>query len=204
MRLVGGGLEVRGFDIRYPDGARFPGPDAGYCLKFGGLTGMRCWVCVTDEGLVEWEWVPAGTQNADPWQVGNLVASMLAGRSVDCAREVRLPPDISLKGAVGHHLKASGLDVSLNVYADDDRYETVSDIAVTDPSPHSDWTVYVTDNGAVSWLHDFWPDSTVPPPDSDPAQEDVERIAKTIVDAIALAVSRAIPALPGPNPLMER
>jgi hypothetical protein len=182
MRLVGSGLEAHGFDIEYKK-VRDPALGAGSTLTFGGLEGMRCWVSVANDGLVEWEWFPEHPRLADAGRIGNLVVSVLAGRNVDCSRDIdkKLPTDLVLKGTVAHYLKASGLQVSLDVYEDTDLYEATSEISVT--SPDSDLKVSVGDDGAVIWQHDFWPDY----PDGD-----IEHIAKTIVGTVAHAATRAI------------
>jgi hypothetical protein len=187
LRLVGGGLQACGFDIRYPQ-VRYPELGSGSTLTFGGLEKMVCRVAVSDCGAVEWEWLPEDPRAADAWQIGSLVASVLAGRTVDCARDLdgKLLRNLSLKGAVAHYLKASGLDVCLEVYEDTELFEAVGDISVTGAG--SDLTVYVDDRGAVVWQHNFWPGS----PDHDPPREDIEHIAKTIVGTVALAVSRAV------------
>jgi hypothetical protein len=132
-------------------GASFPGEIAD--TRAAGL--IHAWHAARGQGL---DAIPAGARKSLEHEFRHAVLAGLASvprvpgpknsTKQRPGRELKLPPDISLKGAVGHHLKASSLNVSLHVYTDDDRYEAVSEIAVTDPSPHNDWTVYVADNGA--------------------------------------------------------
>jgi len=186
MHMVAEGLSAQGFKITYPEF------DYERCLTFVGLDGVSSSVTVSDNGRVEWE---CFGRAADPGKIADLAATLLAGRSVDCPRwdDTTLAPDVPFKGIVGRQLKASGLDVCLQVYEDQDFYDVLAEIVVTDPDARDYATVRVADDGAVTWQRDFWPEAvTITWHDEPPPTENAENIARSIVDAVTLAVSRAI------------
>jgi hypothetical protein len=190
MHMVAHGLSAQGFDIRYPE------CEDGRRLTFAGLHGVRCWVSVGDYGQVEWECFGWAADEADPWKIADLAASLLAGRSVDCPRgdDRELPAHVPLKGIVGRQLKASGLDVCLQVYEDQNFYDVLAEIVVTNPDARDDATVRVTDDGAVTWERDFWPEAvTITSCDEPSPLEGTGEVARSIVDAVTLAVSRPVP-----------
>jgi hypothetical protein len=109
---------------------------------------------------------------------------------------------ITFKGIVGLELKARGLDVSLEVYADEHFFDAQAEIVVTSPETGDDATVHVADDGSLTWTRDYWSEAAtiIWEPEyrgwiADPAQ-----IADTVVETVTRGMAQAASA-DAPHPV---
>jgi hypothetical protein len=191
MRLVADGLTASGFDVRPPE-------YEGGCRLSIGCQGARCTVSVTDWADIEWDWCPWIGGEADPKQLADVATVLLTGRTEDFPRRGNGygHDGITLKGIVGLELKARGFDVDLTVYEDKDYFDARAEIVVTSPGSGDDATVYVTDDGSLTWTRDYWAEAAtiVWEPDFCGWIADPEKVAGAVVATITGAMSQAAPA----------
>jgi hypothetical protein len=147
MRLAGRELARRGLSVLYPE------REEARHLTLTSDAGMRSALCVMDNGTVRWEWPGPEDRAPDPRQVTGVVTGLLTGHSPDYqdAGPAYSGEDLTLKGIVGLELRARGLDVALEVYADDEFLDVDARIAVTSPPAGTDAQVRVSDDGSIRW-----------------------------------------------------
>jgi len=165
-------------------GLRVTGPGDGGRLEIGHPD-ARYWLLVTDDAHAELQ-----SDDDDPRHVASVAAALLS----DAPSDARHPDAVSgaaitFKGIVGMDLKAKGFEVALNVYTDDFYYDVSGDIAVTNPRA-SAGTVYITDQGGLTWFRDLWPDhaGTEREPQSRTVLPDPPAVAREIADTVARAI----------------
>lgn len=156
MRAVARKLTAHGFHVRdpeWPEGRR---------LMVTNLPGTTCDVTVDDGGGVTWEYWRI-SKGADPDRLAGLVQRLLAPERT--ARPRPAPSRVAtaeLQRIVGRALKARGLEVCLDVCADDHELEVVADIVVTNPAHPERGRVLVGDEAGLTWESDYY---TPAPPD---------------------------------------
>jgi hypothetical protein len=149
MRLVADGLTHNGFDVSLPDHAD------GRRLSIACLA-ARCTVTVEDTGLVVWDWHPVAGSRTDPRQLADLASALLTGKPGEHPRQGDGygRPGVTLKGIVGRELTARGLQVGLEIYADEEFFDAHAAIVVT--RSDGGGQVYITDDGGLGWDRDYW------------------------------------------------
>jgi hypothetical protein len=184
MRMVAGELIAHGFEVRSPE------YDDERRLTITNLKDMRCWLIIEDCGYVECECVPQPSHDNDPTMLIGMVKNVLASDSEKRYHVAERPRmrNLSLKGIVGHELKAAGLDVGLDVYEDLDSYEVTAEIVVTNPGKPERGEIRISDEGAVTW-------------ECDPGEggTDAGEITETAVSIITHEVSGISDATGGPQ-----
>ena len=130
---------------------------------------------------------------ADPELVAELARALLTGEAGDDAGRAsehdRL--GVTFKGIVGLEAKARGLDVVLEVYKDEELFQAVAEIVVTNPGSAEGALVRVTDGGEVTWERDYWPEAAAISWEPEYAWwiADPAKAAESIVTAITQAMS---------------
>jgi hypothetical protein len=156
----------------------------------------QCVVSVSDWGLAEWEYCPG--PDADPGLAADLSAALLTGHPGQhpCLARGYERGGITFKGIAGRELKARGLEVELAVYADEDYFDASAEIVVTSPGSEDDAKVYITDDGWLTWMRDYWPESAtaVPGPESCGGIADPASVAASVTETITRAMSCLHPA----------
>ncbi len=154
MELVATGLSAHGFDVRLPEWEdsyrlRVSGPDVRYDLT------------VNDCGYVELDCSPRPPEDADPKQIADIVTALLTGPSEDYLRKGNGYGNraLTFKAIVASELKARGLSVDLDAYADEECYDAYAVIVVTSPETQHDTKATVSDQGELIWERDYWPDA---------------------------------------------
>ena len=193
MRLVAGGLAENGLHVRYPE------REGERCLTITDIKGVWCTLSVGDTGYVEWECSGQVGADADPKQIADVVTALLTGRA---AHYERLGhgydmAGVTLKGIVGIELQARGLAVDLEVYKDDNAFDAVAEIVVTNPDTRENGQVRITDDGVIEWEHDYWPDyaATTWEPEYTARLADVNKIARDVVATVKQAMFVVVPEL---------
>ena len=140
------GLQVSGPDPADPD---------GLCQLVIACHGATCALIVSDDADAKLCWTPHADETADPHTAADLAAALLSGE-VGARHRDATGRDITFKGTAGMDLRARGFAVTLNAYPDDYFYDVTTDIAVTNPRTRDSGTVYVTDDGGLTWHRDYW------------------------------------------------
>jgi hypothetical protein len=155
----------------------------------------RCTLVVSDSADAELRWSPFAGDAADPHLVAGLAAAFLSGQPGP-RHPHAVSSSITFKGIAGLDLRAAGFTVDLNVYPDDLCFDVTTEIAVTDPRTGHGGTVYVTDDGELTWHRDYWGDhaETAWKPRFRTWLPDPPAVAR----AIAGTVSRALSGQPQP------
>ncbi len=158
MRMVAEKLAVHGYDVcepEWPESRR---------LMVTNLSGTTCDVVVDDDGGVAWEYWRRPSAGADPDRLAGLVTWLLAPER--CARPRRTAGRVvtsELQGIVGRDLKARGLDVSLDVCADDHELQVVADVVVTNRAHPERGRVLVGDEAGLTWESDYYGPAALDP-----------------------------------------
>ncbi len=185
IRLVAEGLAFSGFAIRAPE------RDGGSVVI--DCRWARCEVSVSDWGDVEWEWCPWASDEADPKRTADVTTALLTGWAEDRPRmgDGYGRDGLTFKGIVGRELKARGLEVALEVSADEDFFDVQAAIVVTSPASGRAAAVQVDDDGRVIWWRDFWPEAGTIcwEPEYNGWIADPVKVADAVVDAITRAMS---------------
>jgi hypothetical protein len=185
LRLVTGGLADSGLQVRPPE-------RDGRCRLVIACTGARCTLAVNDWGAAEWDYCPESADHADPKKIADVATALLTGQANDFPRLGRGydHEGITLKGIVGLELKARGLDVNLAVYPDEHYFDAHAEIVVTQPGSEEGAKVFVTDQGCLTWLRDYWDETAadVTEPDCGPIT-DPAAIAAPVVESVTRATS---------------
>jgi hypothetical protein len=189
LRLVADGLAGSGLDVRLSEHAE----GSRLVIVYGA---GECVVSVSDWGCAEWEYCPG--RDADPGLAADLATALLTGRAGRCPRLASGDErgGITFKGIAGRELKARGLEVELAVYADEDYFDAAAEIVVTSPGSGDDAKVYITDDGWLTWMRDYWPESAVvvPGPESCGQLADPVGVAASVAETITRAMSCLRPA----------
>jgi hypothetical protein len=186
LRLVADGLAGSGLQVHPPE-------RDGSCRLVVACMGARCTLAVNDWGDAEWDYCPDSGDNPNAKQLADVTTALLTGRADDFPRLGRgyAREGITLKGIVGLELKARGMDVELAVYPDEDSFDAHAEIVVTSPGREASAKVFVTDQGCLTWMRDYW-DATaagVSEPDSCGRIVDPAAIASPVVESVTRAMS---------------
>jgi hypothetical protein len=193
LRLVTDGLADSGLQVRPPE-------RDGSCRLIIACTGARCTLAVNELGDAEWDYCPGSGDNADAKQLADVATALLTGRADGFPRlgHGYDREDITLKGIVGLELKARGLDVDLAVYPDEDYFDAHAEIVVTRPGSEEGAKVFVTDQGCLTWMRDYWDEAAASVSElgfggsiTDPAV-----IAVPVVESVTRAMSYLRPGFP--------
>jgi hypothetical protein len=159
MRMVAAKLAAHGYDVcepEWPDSRR---------LMVTNLPGTTCDVTVDDSGGVTWEYWRHVGEGADPDRLAGLVAWLLApDEGADRPRRAaRRVVTAELPRIVGRALKARGLEVSLDICADDHELLVVADVVVTNPAHPERGRVLVGDEAGLTWESDYYTPAPLDP-----------------------------------------
>jgi len=171
MRAVAARLAAHGFDVRGPAWAE------GRCLMVTNLVGATCDVTVEDDGLVTWEYARGASEGADPDRFAGLVMRLLTGDNAGHRRGSATRHNLTagLQSIVGRELKAKGLDVGLDIYADHASFEVIAEIVVTNPAQPGRGRVRIGGEPGMEWESGY----------SGRALSDPLAIADTIITVVA-------------------
>ncbi len=191
-RLTAARLAAAGFSVTGPD----PDDPDGLRLMIWCADGPY-WLVVSDDAQAELQ-----GDHDDPRHAADIAAALLSPAPSDARHPDAISGGrITFKGITGMDLKAKGFNVTLDVYADDYYYDVSADIAAT--NPHADaGTVYVNDQGGLTWHRDLWPEHAGTEgeggqrfrwwlPDPSAVARD---IADTITRALRAGISHEMPA----------
>ena len=184
-RLTAAHLASAGLKVAGPD----PDDPAG-CRLFIWCPGGPCSLVIDDDARAELQ-----SDHDDPHHAADVAAALLSPAPSSARHpDAIIDRGITFKGIAGMDLKAKGLDVALSVYTDDYYYDVSGDIVVTNPRADADadaGTVYITDDGGLTWLRDLWPDhaSTEWKPQYRTWLPDPPAAARDIADTITRALS---------------
>src|SRR6266542_440786 len=187
MRAVAARLAAHGFDVRGPAWAE------GRRLMVTNLAGATCDVTAEDDGPVTWEYARGASEGADPGMLAGLVMRLLTGDNARRRSRVdRRDLTAGLQSTVGRELKAKGLDVDLDIYADHASLEVIAEIVVTNPAQPERGRVRIGDELGLEWESGCCGD----------AGSDALAIADTIITVLAEDIEdgyvrRGEPALAG-------
>ena len=146
MREMAEMLTEQGFDVRGPD------CDESRQLAITNAPKGRCELDVGDSGWVTCEYFPWGGQRIIPDVVSQAVLRLLAvSADKSLGADAAAHPRATLKGAVGHEMKARGLTVDLRMSEDMVDYTIYAEVAITNPEQPGRGTVCVTDDGNIWW-----------------------------------------------------
>jgi len=187
--LAAAGLQVTVQDTADPD---------GLCRLMIRCHGAQCALMVSDDADAELWWTPVAAEAADPHRTADLAAALLSGEAGARHPDTAGGRDITFKGIVGMDLRAGGFTVDLNTYPDDYYYDVIAEIAATNPRTADSGTVYVTDDGGLTWHRDYWDEHAEDEwgPQFRTWLPDPPAVARAIADTVsrALSVSDAMPA----------
>ena len=193
LRLVADGLTGAGLDVSAP------GDGEGRLAI--AWPGARCTLAIGDCGSAEWEYCPWSPDDADPDLTADLATALLTGHSGPQPRlgSGHQLENVTFKGIVGLELKARGLDVELAVYCDETAFDTFAEIIATVPGSGDDAQVCVTDDGGLTWTHDYLAEAAalISPPGLCDQVTDPASIASSVVEAVTRAMSLLCPAEAG-------
>jgi hypothetical protein len=197
QRLVAEGLAAGGVDVR-------PAPGSGEHLVIA-WAGGRCELTVEDCGQVHWDFRPPPGEAADPRRVADLATALLTGQAASPAGEkaAMRAGGSTLMGRVGRELRARGLAVHLNVFADQEALNACVDVTAVNPGDQDQedpqgGEICVTDDGWLSWTRDFSAGhkSVTWHPTITWRITDPEGLAADIVAAVTRTLRDCLPALP--------
>jgi hypothetical protein len=192
-RLTAAFLADAGLRVTGPDPA-----DAGGCRLVIARRAAQCVLMVSDCADAELHWSPFAVEAADPHRVADLAAALLSGQPGARHPDTAASGDLTFKGIVGMDLKAGGFTVALNVYPDDYCYDVTAEITVTGPRAGNSGTVYVTDDGGLTWHRDYWDGhaETTRQPEFRTWLPDPPAVARAIAADVsrALSAGHAVPA----------
>jgi hypothetical protein len=88
--------------------------------------------------------------------------------------------------------------VELAVYADEDYFDAPAEIVVTSPGSGDDAKVCITDDGWLTWMRDYWPESAAIASGPGPGGQlaDPASVAASVTETIMRAMSCLRPAGP--------
>lgn len=154
--------------------------------------GTRCTLSASDQGCAELVYQPGS--GPDPDLTADLATALLTGGSGPFPRLTRdhRHAGITFNGVVGRELKARGLNVALEVYRDDDYFDTRSEIVATGPGTADDAYVAVTGDGCLTWASEHWSD-----PESSGWITGPAAVAGAMVEAVTQALYCLRPARRG-------
>jgi hypothetical protein len=191
--LTAASLAAAGLQVTVPDAAD---PD-GLCRLMTRCHGAECALMVSDDADAELWWTPVAAEAADPHRTADLAAALLSGEAGARHYDAN-DRNITFKGIVGMDLRAGGFTVDLNTYPDDYRYDVIAEIAATNPRTADSGTVYVTDDGGLTWHRDYWEEHAENEwgPQFRTWLPDPPAVARAIAGTVsrALSVSDAMPA----------
>jgi hypothetical protein len=100
-------------------------------------------------------------------------------------------PSITLKGIVGLEARTRGLEVDLEVYKDAAFCDVIAEIVVTNPDTKEPAWVRITDDGALLWQRDYWPEAATITWEPEYSAEitDPGKVANSIVNTIMRAIA---------------
>jgi hypothetical protein len=186
MRLVVDGLAAKGAHVRWTE------PEDRCSLTIPGHD-ARCEFSVSDTGYVEWECSPRTGDDVDPKRLADLATTLLTGQEGSHARQGGgySNPSITLKGIVGLEARIRGLEVDLEVYEDATFSVVMAEIVVTNPDTRELASVRVTDDGALLWQRDYWPEAATITWEPEYSAEitDPGKVANSIVNTIMRAIA---------------
>ena len=192
--LTAASLTAAGLQVTMPDPADTDGP----CRLMIGCHDAQCALMVSDDAAAELWWTPHAGDAADPHRAADLAAALLSGEAGARHPDTAAGRDITFKGIVGMDLRAAGFTVDLNTYPDDYYYDVISEIAASNPRTADSGTVYVTDDGGLTWHRDYWEEhaETLWKPHFSTWLPDPPAVARAIAGTVsrALSVSDAMPA----------
>jgi hypothetical protein len=174
--LASAGLKVAGPDPDDAEGCRLFiwCPDGPYSLT------------VDDDAHAELQ-----SDHDDPHHAADTAAALLSPVPATARHPDAISDGgITFKGIAGMDLKAKGFNVALSVYTDDYYYDVSGEIAVTNPSADAG-TVYVTDEGGLTWFRDYRTQhaATEQEPQFRTWLPDPPAVARDIADTITRALS---------------
>jgi hypothetical protein len=150
MRMVADRLTAHGYHVHEPEW-----PESRR-LVVTNLAGTTCDVTVDDGGGVTWEYWRGASKGADPDRLAGLVEWLLApGRPARTRRTAGRVVTAELPRIVGRALKTHGLEVGLDVCADDHELLVVADVVVTNPAHPERGRVLVSDEAGLTWESDY-------------------------------------------------
>ena len=148
---------------------------------------------VDDGGDTEWAYCPGAGDGADAKQLADVATALLTGRGDDfpCLGHGYGHEGITLKGVVGLELKARGLDVGLVVYPDEDFFDAHAEIAAASPGSAEGAKVFITDQGCLTWIRDYWGQCGTPAFETDSSWgiTDPAGVAAAVVETVTRAMS---------------
>jgi hypothetical protein len=181
--LVRDGLAGRGLDVGQ-------GEDRLLVIAWPGA---RCELSVGDCGQAEWEYSPWPPATASPGLLADLATTLLTGRPGPFPRLAA--EGTTLKGTVGHELRARGLKVELAVYAAA-ALDAFAEIVATSPGAEGSAQVHVADDGDLTWIRDYEAAITTMSGPGEHGQAGPVGVA----DAVAETVARAMACLRDSHP----
>jgi hypothetical protein len=150
MRQVAEKLAAQGFEVCFPEG-----PESR-CLTVTNLPGTTCDVTVEDSGAITWDYWRSVRMGADPGRVAALALRLLTDDGADLppASAALMPAGCSLPGIVGRELEAAGMDVHLDVFADQICFEVTAEVVVVNPARPERGRIRVGDEAGLVWETD--------------------------------------------------
>jgi hypothetical protein len=188
MLMVGDGLSGHGFHVEYPDD-----PESRHLTITNVPAVLKCDLYVEDTGDIQWEYPVPDNGSPDPKRVADIATALLTGeaRPHEWTGRGEAVNGITFKGIVGLELKARGFNVELEVLRDDNFFDATTEIVITGAWAGGESQVIVNDDGAVTWINDYWPDYAVIrwEPQFSGWLGEKETVAREIVDTVRRAVS---------------
>jgi hypothetical protein len=193
IRLVADALAGAGLEVR------LSGTEEAAQLDITCQAG-QCSLSVNDWAYADLDYSPRSRDEADPSLIAGMAAALLTGRAEQVPRPAAIcrRDRITFKGIVGRELKALGLDVGLEVYADEDCFDVAAEIVITVPGSSEGAQVRVTDDGCLTWTRDYWGQTVeiVSGPDSCGQLTNPGTVAASVVATITQAIPCLCPARP--------
>lgn len=144
MRLMAGMLAERGFDVRGPE------YEESRLLTITNVKRARCEISVHDDEGVVWEYFPLAGGDTESAEISSIVLRILGADENPC-RELDTRMHLTLKGAVAREMRARGLKADLNVYENEEQYDVVAEVVLSNPAKPERGLVRLTDDGVILW-----------------------------------------------------
>jgi hypothetical protein len=145
MRIIAEGLAKRGLTVRTTR------CEDSRLLKVTGTGKAACDVTVADDCGFTCEYIARRSRRSSPADTARVVARMLGTDYANPQQYAHLHRGVTSAGAIGREMKARGMTVAMNVIEDEEIYDVIADVVITNPVQPERGEVHVGNDDWVYW-----------------------------------------------------